>query len=155
MAWHGRGVAWKSFGGINVGAVDEPYSAYSAQQLVRDHLAAGLERPGSPEKTNRDWTGDGQVERPDCAAPLLYTCSTSPSARHITFYIYLLCPRRRILLRCILPFRLRNHWHGGHGRSSFYDPRSLALLFFILLVPPPLHFWLTLVSLSAERRRCI
>lgn len=56
--------------------------------------------PSWKKKTNLEcWTGDSQVERRYCAAPLLYSWPTSPSARHITLYIYLLCPRRRILLR--------------------------------------------------------
>jgi len=65
-----------------------------------------------------------------------------------SLFIYLLCPRRRILLRCILPFRLRNRWHAEHGTSSFCCFLSSSSLH-------PLHFWLTLVLLSAERRRCV
>jgi hypothetical protein len=124
------GVAWKSFEGplIDVGAVDEPYSAYSAW-LVGRPLAAGLERSGSPWKTNRDWTGDSQVERLYCAAPLLYTWSTSPSARLFTFYIFIMSSTPN-------PFTLH---------TAFSTPKSLAcrawyvliLLLFILLVPPP------------------
>jgi hypothetical protein len=137
------GVAWKSSWEIDVGAVGEPYSGYSAQLVGRTRsLAARLESPGTPGK--RTVIGDSQVERLYCAAPLLYTGSTSPSARHITFYIFILSSMAN-------PFSLHTTFstpkiieYGGHGRSSFHDP-PLALLLLSSLSLPPLHFWLTLV----------
>jgi hypothetical protein len=70
-------------------------------------VAAGLERSVVRGKTNRDW-GHSLVERPSCAAPLLYTWSTSPSARHIYFlYIYLCVLDGESFYVAYLPFRLR------------------------------------------------
>jgi hypothetical protein len=97
----------------------------------------------------RTVTGLETAKSSVCIAPHLCCTLGQPLRAPVSLlFIYLLCPRRRILLRCILPFRLRNRWHAEHGTSSFCCFLSSSSLH-------PLHFWLTLVLLSAERRRCV
>ena len=117
----------------DVGAAGEPYSAHSAQLVGGEplRLAAGFER--SVSRGKRTASGDSLVERRHCAAPLLYTWPTSPSARPHLLFIYLFMSSRANPFTLHTTFSTPSHItgnHGGHGRSLS------PLLFFF---PPPGH----------------
>ena len=117
------------FWGIDVGAVDDPYSAYSAQLVWNgDHSPRVWN--GRPLLEKRTVTGDSQVEHPHCAAPLLYTWSTSPSARHLAFYIFILSSIAIpfYVAYCLLRLRI----------TGMVGPLSMVPLAPLFLSPSPL-----------------
>ena len=124
-------VAWKSFGGTDVGAVDEPYPAYSAQPLVGPTRTRVWNGRALLEK--RTMTGLETAKSSVLIAPHLCCTLVQPlrAPARLNFYIFIMSPTPNPFT-LHTAFRLRNHWHGRHGKS----PLSMLPLALLFLYPP-------------------